>query len=362
MCLLLSLLLSVATNSVARAENQPRPLQEGPLGFCAARSWILEGAAAHPDDKESADLPEAWRPQLATMARCLEQPDAARACLAVQGQFDGVAFPPSVVRAFGSLAAAQQARARGRAARVLQEFASAGVPAERLRELTPPSEPTYRGVAIYWQAECLPAPPEIGAEDRRIIEEARRLVELHRSQEVERVVASPPPPTAPAPTGPSPFFLEGAVHASAGFGEPDDVVAPGLRAALGLRAGPIVARVGVGGSAATREEQRLAGEAFLAAAYQVLPWLEFGVTAGARAGAPDPAEPWLERSWFAGVEATECPFSPWERVGLCFQQALLPLGGQQRRGEIEDGEVVRIPPETNDRIRLELSVALRQDL
>lgn len=299
---------------------------------------------------------------LANLARCLERPDAARACLAVQGQFDTVGFSPAVVRAFGSLDAAQQARARGRAARVLRELASAGVPAERLRELVPPSEPTYRGVAIHLQPECLPAPPELGDDDRRMIEEARRLVELHRAREVQAVAATPPPPAPPAPAGPSPFFVEGAVHASAGFGEPDDVVAPGLRVAVGLRAGPIVARVGAGGAVAARAEQRLAGEAFLAGAYPLLPWLELGATAGARAGAHDPSEPWLERSWFAGVEATQCPFSPWEDVRLCFHEAVLPLGGQLRRGEIEDGEVVRIPPETDDRTRFELSVSLRHDL
>ena len=353
------LVLKVTT---ARASSPPPADADpgAPPDPCAARSWTLDGAAAQPGEEGRSDLPETWKPAVTAIAGCLVRPEADRACVLVQGHFDTLGFSPSVVTAFGGLPAAQQARARGRAARVLQELVAAGAPPERLRELAPPAEPTFRGVSVSWRADCTPAPAALGAEDRRVIEEARRLLEGHRNIDSASVSAAAPAP--PAPAGPSPFFVEGAVHASAGFGAPATVVSPGLRAALGLRTGPLVSRIGVGGTAATRAEQRLAGEAFLGAAYRVLSWLEVGPAAGIRVGGPDPVEPWLERAWFAGLEATECPFAPWEGVGLCFQQAVLPLGGQLRRGEVENAGIVRIPAETSHRTRLELSVALRDDL
>lgn len=347
----------------AGAESVPEAAR--PADLCAARSWVLDGAAARPGGDVEADLPEEWRPRLQAIARCLENPDAARACLVVQGQFDALGFTPGVVATFGSLEAAQQARARGRAARVLGELTAAGAPDTQLREASPLRAPTYRGVSIVWREECLPPPPELGAEDRRVIEEARQLVEAHRVEEEGRPVETPGVTSvveSPAPSGPSPFFLEGALHASAGMGDPATVIAPGLRVAIGLEAGPIVARAGIGGAVAARDEQRLSGEAFLGVAYRLLPWIELGPVAGGRVGGPDPPESWLERSWFAGAEATECPWSLWDGVDFCLQQAVLPFGRQVRRGEVEDGRIFRIPAEANDRTRLELSVALRNEL
>lgn len=357
---ILAIVAALPLSFAPDAGAEPPPAAEPEIADpCAGGAWNLDGASALPDQGDETTLPEAWREPLARLATCLNRPKTTRACLAIQGRFDGLGFSPAVVAAFGSISAAQQARARGRASLVLQELAKAGAPAERLRELPPPAEPSFRGVAVTWLSTCLPESPALGEGDRRILDEARRIVEaraLERSSAMT-ATAAPPPPERP-----SPFFLAAAAHASAGFGEPATVVAPGLRGAVGFRTSRLVLEVGVGGAVASREEQRLAAEVFSSAAYRLRPWLELGPVAGLRAGAPDPVEPWLERSWFAGVEATECVLPLGGGIDLCLKQAVLPFGGQLARGEVEDGSVVRVPARSHDRTRLEVSVALRNQL
>ncbi|WP_373046646.1 hypothetical protein [Vulgatibacter sp.] len=330
---------------------------QGP--FCASGRWQLDGAAAVSDTSTDAALPAAWSPLLDEIAGCVAQRGAERACLYVEGRHDEQRFPAAVVKAFGGEEAAQAARARGRASLVLRELGNRGVAAERLHEAPPPATPSWRGVEIRLESACLPAPQGLSAEDRRLLEEARLVIERDR----ERQDAPPPAPPPAVPQAPTLVpFAELSLHGSLGVSDPATVASPGLRLAAGARAGWLGARIGVGAAAAAREEQRNALEAFAAAEVHLLPWLAVGPVAGLRFGAPDTDAPWLERSFFAGLEASERLLTFGGNNHLILQQAILPFASQERRGEIGAGRLERIPSTSESLVRYELGFSLRHDL
>lgn len=356
--LLLLCALCVAVD--ARAQ-QPAAAPSSAGAFCDARQWSLDGASARADEAGEAALPATWLPQLDQIASCLQEPAAARACLEVEGRHDDRLFPPEVVRAFGGQEAAQAARARGRATLALQELRGRGVPADRLREVPPPAGPSFRGVSIRLVPDCLPAAAQLSDEDRRLLDEARALIE-------EKKATPPPPPPAPPQQQPEPQqsrlqgFADVSLHGSLATADSATVASPGLRLAAGAKAGWLAARIGVGAATSNREAQQNALEAFVAAEFHVLPWLSVGPVAGLRFGAPATDAPWLERSFHAGFEAAQHLLTFGENNHLLLQQAVLPFASQERRGEIGNGRLERIPPTSESMVRFELGLSLRHDL
>ena len=330
-------------------------------GVCAEGRWRLDGAAARSDAEGTAALPAAWAPALDAIAGCLAAPDATRACLVVQGQHDEKQFPTAVVRVFGGQSAAQIARARGRAGAVLQALAGRGVEPRRLHEAPPSAEPSFRGVEIVLDRECLPAPPSLSPEDRQLLEEARRIVERDAVAKREEPAPAQPPPAAPAAPALTPF-VEPTLHGSLANSDAATVLSPGLRAAVGARGNWLGARVGLGAGGGSREEDARALEAFAAAEIHVLPWLSFGPVAGLRYGAPAADGPWLERSFFAGIEAAQRLLTFAGSNHLLLQQAFLPFGSRERRGEITGDRLERIPSTSESQLRFELGLSLRHDI
>src|SRR5690606_31502384 len=105
---------------------------------------------------------EGWRPALDEMRGCLDEAPA-DACLEVQGQFDDHTFAPAIERSLGSATAAQQQRARARAAEVISTLVELGAPYARVRERPPGLAPSFRGVIVRVVPGCVAAPSEPAA-------------------------------------------------------------------------------------------------------------------------------------------------------------------------------------------------------
>lgn len=154
---------------------------------CEAGAWRLEGASSSPEEDGSAVYVAEWEPLLDEVAACLAAPALQYACIEIQGQFDDRTFSSSVVTAFGSLEAAQQARARARANVVQARLEEKGVSPGRLRQRSPGREPTFRGATLTVVPDCLPRPVEMSDEDRKAIAEARAILANPPTRVVEVV-------------------------------------------------------------------------------------------------------------------------------------------------------------------------------
>ncbi|AKU92176.1 hypothetical protein AKJ08_2563 [Vulgatibacter incomptus] len=343
--------LGAISTSPAPASAQLPPV-ESSSPACTGHRFRLDGAAALPDSSGSATLVPEWLPALETIADCLRRPEHERTCAVVQGRFDEQSFSHAVVTAFGSAQAAQLARARARATAVLSRLSELGVPAERLREAPPLPEPTWRGTEVVLLEGCLPAPQRLSEDDVRLVEEARA------------VLAAPPQPQVvvqevAAPASPSPFFVEAGPGGSLELSS-SAVAAPSLRAGLGARRGHVTGRVSAAIATASPDERRASWELKAGAGYALLGWLDLGLAGGLRWGSVGLDSPWLDRSWFAGFEAVECPLSLAEGTELCLEQSLFPIGSVHKRARIEDGKLERIPATRDSLVRLELGAFLRQ--
>ncbi len=147
----LSLAIAVSVGAllfafVAFAENS--------AGSCSEEKWELKRAPANHKSDDDVTYNEDWTPVLEEIAGRLKSEAFVRACVVIQGHSDQVSFSPEVAAAFGSVEAAQMARARARSIVVISRFHRLGVPVSMLREMPPSPEPTFRGVSIELIREC----------------------------------------------------------------------------------------------------------------------------------------------------------------------------------------------------------------
>jgi hypothetical protein len=293
-------------------------------------------------------------------------------CLEVQGHYDEATFKEATIAAFGGVAAAQHARARGRANSVLSKLTSFGVAEAQLKETLPLSTPTFRGATITLRSDC-----GNNALDARqmnsLVQDATRelllrdqsIVAAAVSKEVERLQAERPAPSAPAAR-----MSEGL--AITAFGD--------VGAALGMLAFPNSEATDnsgnlmlwLGGGATFRHaylraqlattlgsaaEQRLGVDGALAGGYQQAFW-QAGVRLSSRMSSYSFSDPKLDQSWDVGVEGSECLW----RVGpvtLCAYQYLAPAGRLHRDGEVNHSQVERIPTRKSYVTRLDIGLVAR---
>lgn len=95
--------------------------------------------------------------------------------------------------------------------------------------------------------------------------------------------------------------------------------------------------------------------------YRFTEWLHGGLVGSVGVGSSGVFDPWLERSWTLGLELGEC-LRITETGRLCFEQRFAPLGGLTRRAALVDGELYRLPLETDGLMRAEVAVGFRQEL
>lgn len=311
----------------------------GPADGCGEGAWRLDGASSSPNEDGTATYVEAWDAVLDEVVACLAAPEAAYACIEIQGQFDDRIFSHAVVTAFGSLEAAQHARARGRANAVQLRLEEKGISPGRLRQRSPGREATFRGAMLRVVPDCLPRPPEMSEEDRRAIAEARAILENPPTRVVEVVRE------VPGSGLDLPLYLEAGLHGGMGLTEGEASFGSLFHLGLGARMHRAYGRLE--GQLATETEQarrgglgvRLAGGAAL------LSWLDLGLVAGMQWSSVGLFEPWLERTLLFGLEGRECLLDMGEWGRLCLRQSLYPLGSVARRATLRDG-VLETHPET----------------
>ncbi len=346
---------------------------------CQPGRWDLDGAGFRVGD--DTDFNPAWTARLEDIAACLGHPRLRRACAEVQGQVDLLAFTPAVVQAYGSQRAAQEARAQGRASRVLAELKRLGVPSARLRERPPGQESSYRGARVELVLACLDAAvPETDAVPQHQIDAAieaavTRLADqtagraeeggLSRA-ELDAAVAEAVAEalsTGRAPPRQHQVWAEALVGGSLMAGSPSAAVVTLVGGGGGWTNDLVFAHLDLGLDIGTPEEQRVGVEAQLAGGYvfQRWPWLEVGLVAGNRWSSVSPAEPWLERSWFVGVESSQCLFHLWPGNDTCIEETLVPLGRRVRRGEANAGAIERIETDSAAIVRFDIAIVSRHN-
>lgn len=309
---------------------------------CEAGAWRLEGASSSPEEDGSAVYVAEWEPLLDEVAACLAAPALQYACIEIQGQFDDRTFSSSVVTAFGSLEAAQQARARGRANVVQARLEEKGVSPGRLRQRSPGREPTFRGATLTVVPDCLPRPVEMSDEDRKAIAEARAILANPPTRVVEVVREVPRSSGLDLP-----LHLEAGLQGGMGVVGGDASFSSLFHLGLGLEVGRAYARL-EGRLAAEREEARRGGEGLrIAGGMALLSWLDVGIVAGVHWSSVGLFEPWLERTLALGVEGRECLLALGEWGRLCLRQSVFPLGDVTRRATIRDG-LLETHPETTE--------------
>jgi hypothetical protein len=123
-------------------------------------------------------------------------------------------------------------------------------------------------------------------------------------------------------------------------------------------------RVGV---ALGSEDARRAGlEANLAAGYFPVPWLSLGAYGQIGQTSTDVADPWLERTWEAGVELAQCLddsiVPALGKTQLCATERWAPVGRRFLRGVVIDDRTYVLPTEDDPFISWELTFELRAGL
>lgn len=329
--------------------------------YCAWGRWSLTGANIRADQVGAAYLPE-WDVALQKIAWCVERDSARTACLIVQGQYDATPIVDEVARAFASAELAQQARARGRSTAVIRRLIDFGVAGDRLREAAPGTSPTFRGVSLALDPTCrghLTDEERAALEQARLEAEAARLaLEAERKrlaverEEAERARYSTPDSLV--------FFGQVGIQGALGLATDDGSTSwpLALRGAVGLTRDWFTLFGGGAIGIANRSTQANARELFASAGARPLPWLTLGPTGGVRFGSSGFFTNWLERSWYLGVFANE-ELRLGEHGSLVFEQAIHPLGQEQYRGTVIDGEDVWLVSHSRRLSRLELGVAYR---
>jgi hypothetical protein len=364
----------------AAAEGAPASVAPGELpAACQPGRWDLDGAGFRVG--EDTDFNSAWTATLEDIAGCLGHPRLQRACAQVQGRVDLLAFTTAIVQAYGSQQAAQDARAQGRASRVLAELKRLGVPSNRLREAPPGRESSFRGARVELVLDCLvdAAPATTVATQRqidaaveaavtRIVEDAAKRPEddgLSRA-EIEAAVAEAVAEAVSehrAPPRQHQVWAEALVGGSLIAGSPSAALSTLVAVGGGWTNDLFYAHLDLGIDVGTPEEQRFGFEGQLAGGYvfQRLPWLEVGVVVGDRLSSVSPVEPWLEQSWFVGLESSQCLFHFWPGNDTCFEETLVPLGRRVRRGEANAGTIERIETQSAALFRFDLAVVGRHN-
>ncbi len=241
------------------------------------------------------------------------------------------------------------------------EFA---VAPQQLIEVPPGTEATFRGAMLTLRKACLDDTMSVDAVVERV---------LSATEERSRVVAPQPAPVEEAPAaveavvvpvddGPSMFWLEAATDVGVMFLDPENVVSPVLRVGVGWRIPWVYARANAGLAVSSIAEQRTAVELQGSAGVVPLSWLEAGLVLGHRTGSSSPVEPWLEQTWFFGVESAQCLIEISDDTQLCFQESIYPFGRRLRRAEVNDGQIERVAPVRDSVFRFDLAAALRLDI
>ncbi|MBN2802842.1 MAG: hypothetical protein JXR91_07095 [Deltaproteobacteria bacterium] len=334
--------------------------------YCKDKVWELRGASTESKSGNVTYLDE-WTPLLEDAVNCSKNVMNSGFCVKVQGQYDNVPFPKSVIATFGSQRAAQLARATARAAMVSDRLRMMGIDGESIQMLPPPAESTFRGASILFDSSCKPVGDGktvvlvVGNESQ--IDEAsvgdvvtKRLQdEDKRKKELEEQNKKP---------SPHEFF------ADVSFKWVPLVIAPSadsklvnavmFGASMGWNNNLLYARISGDGGIGTEEEYKASADFNGAFGYYHRPWLNVGVFGGMHFAWPGTST-WLHRSWFVGVEGTHCFLR--NKIGfgeVCIREAFAPIGKSLKRLELQDdGSLVRINEKDDYSMRFELGVMFR---
>lgn len=336
------------TNSPEQPASEPSNVAPERDDFeCSQGSWDFEGAEAAAGP--SATYNDDWTPRLAEVAQCLLRPEFRSACLTIQGQFDTTHFPDSVVSGFGSELATQQTRARGRAGLVESKLHELEVASERLRQLPPPTRPSFRGVKVALLLDCIAVPAEPVAAPNE---------PPHQKEEVSTDSQEVMPPE---PDLPGPFWLQVGLSGRLRFDEPDDIVSGLLSVGAGWKSEHWYGYGTWGLHLGSTNVQRV-GQAFsLGGGYSFLHWLSAGLYAGYERSSADLFDAWLDQALLLGIDSHQC-LSFGERFEACAREGLVPLGYRIDRGMTVGESTFQVPEETAHFWRIELGAVLRVQL
>lgn len=332
-----------AVSSGASSLPTSVPTNEDP---CAESRWQLTGANAQVGKDVDAIWQPAWQPTLETIAACAKQARNAFACLEVQGQFDEAHFSKTVTDAFGGSEGVQNIRAQSRASKIVSVLYQLGVGATHLREVPPPSGPTYRGVAITLVSECLAQPPP-------------PLVVAPASLPASQPVAVAPVPKVRRTNR---VWLGAGLNLSLWVDKPDNTFAAVVQGAGGWNDKWLYARAALGVSFGFTNEQHVGGEFLLAFGARPLPWLEVGLAATMRWSTYALGVPWLEQSWSLGLDSGQMIYRIDDLTSLWVHELIAPVGQRMRRGEVDGGDVVQVPAANYWLYRFDVGLWLRRDL
>jgi hypothetical protein len=302
-------------------EDLDKPDVDGVPFECQVGAWRVEGTGAEADSFQPI-----WQITLEHVASCLAEPQLARACVAVRGQVTDASLPPEAVAAFGSLDAARTVRAQGRAGMVSAKLSDLGVGSARVVQLASSGKATYDGASLGLMLEGCSAPAP-----------ATSSVEVKPFLEVG---------------GTGTFLSSSAI----------DARSPGVFAGAGLRLGPAFARSSLAYASAERKEQRASADVTFALGLRPAWWIEPAAVASFRWGSTTAGDPWLERSWSLGLEATHCQANLWSVASICARAAVLPIGRVWRRGASDPAGLVRVPDEGFGSTRFDFGLMLRREL
>ncbi len=359
----LPLFASVAAGAAATPNSAPTV-----TATCGSGHWRLDGAALKAD--EGAAYSESWSPDIAAAAQCVRS--LPTLCLEVQGHYDEAVFKEATIAAFGGVAAAQHARARGRATSVMAKLREQGVPDAQLKESLPLGTPTFRGATLYLRNDCVSGNVDARQMTTMVQEAAQQLLTADSSivtqavsKEIERIEAARPPPANPgvAPTAESPLHIWGDGGVAAGvlaFPNSDATDHSGdllIWVGGGMAYRHAYVRAQVGAVVGTAEQQRLGLDGALAIGYALDFW-QVGLRASLRSSSYRLSEPKLDQSWDLGAEGSQCLWrlGPWT---LCAYEYIAPAGNLRREGEVSHGRVERIPNRTSYLTRLDVGLSIR---
>ncbi len=281
----------------------------------------------------------------------------------MQGRFDEMRFEGAVGDALGSQTAAQGLRAQGRALRVVSWLHDAGVAPNRIRELPPPSTPSWRGVQVSLLPDCVPAPEPVAAtpdaeQVRVAVREAlEKEPELAEGRAPHTIQVTLPPPE---PDEPGPWWLSAGGGVGGMFADGTDDVAAGITR-LGVGRTDVHTYVylqtGLTFGSATGQSRGL--ESTLGLGWH-RNWLYVGARAGHRISSSEYSDPWSDQAWFGGLEGAQC-LAIAEGLLACAEEMV--GGGQWTQRAVELGDTFYfVPEEERAALLLGFTLALRQGL
>jgi hypothetical protein len=347
-------LFSQATATAQSAYGTEAAATPSRRELCEPGEWELRGADAARGI--GATYRDDWAPTLARVASCLKLESMQRACVRVRGHFDEVRFDAGVVEAFGTPVAAQLARARARSAVVVSKLLELGASDERLIELPPAQEPSYRGVSLVLSPLCVA--DAAGPSDGKVQEV--HVTTIDSGSVADEVARRLRPPAPPPP--PKRIWLEAGAMMTAEW--ESAVRSPGLRLAplplmgAGVRLSPFYVRMGAGLSIGLPTEQRYGADVQIGAGYFGSDLLQVGIVGGYRIATWKLGKGWTHQAWFVGIEGTQCLV----RLGpgsLCLREVVGPLGGDVTRAAERDGTLETIHEQSGALMRFDIGVLYR---